>query len=91
MNIPSPLNSPLLAPQGGLPVWERGAPSSAPAAPTSADGGDVISLSRSARLLDDSEVEGILSQTIGMITGNPADAMSAHSGFDPARVAALLA
>ena len=89
MNITSPLMQPLVTTQGGLPVWEKSAASSSSPAPSSS--GDVVSISRNAaRMLEDDEVQGVLNDTMQMISGNGYTAMQAHGALDPARVAALL-
>lgn len=50
---------------------------------------DVISLS-APNLLADDEVDGVLDDTMSMISQNPMDALSVHSGLSASRVAALL-
>ena len=50
---------------------------------------DVVSLS-STNLLADDEVDGVLDDTMSMISQNPMDALSVHSGLSASRVAALL-
>ena len=50
---------------------------------------DVVSLS-SPILLADDEVDGVLDDTMSMISQNPMDALSVHSGLSASRVAALL-
>ena len=63
-----------------------GSGSAAPAA--SAAVGDVVSLS-TADLLTDAEAEGVLHETQGMILGDSAGALAAHS-LNHSRVFALL-
>ncbi|WP_291443227.1 hypothetical protein [Desulfovibrio sp.] len=50
---------------------------------------DVVSLS-STNLLADDEVDGVLDDTMSMISQNPMDALSVHSGLSASRVASLL-
>lgn len=50
---------------------------------------DVVSLS-APNLLADDEVDGVLDDTMNMISQNPMSALSAHSGLSASRVAALL-
>ena len=50
---------------------------------------DVVSLS-SPNLLADDEVDGVLADTMGMISQNPMGALSVHGGLSASRVAALL-
>ena len=50
---------------------------------------DVVSLS-APNLLDDDEVDGVLNDTMGMISQNPMSALSVHGGLSASRVAALL-
>ena len=50
---------------------------------------DVVSLS-APNLLADDEVDGVLDDTMSMISQNPMDALSVHSGLSASRVAALL-
>lgn len=50
---------------------------------------DVVSLSAPDLLADD-EVDGVLNDTMGMITQDPMSALSVHSGLSASRVAALL-
>ena len=58
---------------------------------TGAVAGDVVNLRTPPRLLDDDEVGDVFGQTLGMIAGNPLEALGVHGGLDSARVAALLA
>ena len=79
-----------------LSAWERNQPSSSAAAATAApETGDMVHVRPQprpeARLLDDSEVDAVLQSTVDMIGGDIFGAMSAHSGLDAGRVAALLA
>lgn len=41
-------------------------------------------------LLADDEVDGVLDDTMNMISQNPMDALSVHSGLSASRVASLL-
>ena len=50
---------------------------------------DVVSLS-APNLLADDEVDGVLDDTMSMISQNPMDALSVHSGLSASRVASLL-
>ena len=50
---------------------------------------DVVSLS-APNLQADDEVDGVLDDTMSMISQNPMDALSVHSGLSASRVAALL-
>lgn len=50
---------------------------------------DVVSLS-STNLLADDEVDGVLDDTMSMISQNPMNALSVHSGLSASRVASLL-
>ena len=50
---------------------------------------DVVSLS-SPNLLADDEVDGVLADTMGMISQNPMSALSVHGGLSASRVASLL-
>lgn len=50
---------------------------------------DVVSLS-SPNLLADDEVDGVLNDTMGMISQDPMSALSVHSGLSASRVASLL-
>jgi hypothetical protein len=50
---------------------------------------DVVSLS-APNLLADDEVDGVMSDTMDMISQNPMSALSVHSGLSASRVAALL-
>ena len=50
---------------------------------------DVVSLS-APNLLADDEVDGVLDDTMSMISQNPMDALSVHSGLSASRVAELL-
>ena len=50
---------------------------------------DVVSLS-STNLLADDEVDGVLDDTMSMISQNPMDALSVHNGLSASRVASLL-
>ena len=50
---------------------------------------DVVSLS-APNLLADDEVDGVLDDTMSMISQNPMDALSVHGGLSASRVASLL-
>ena len=50
---------------------------------------DVVSLS-APNLLADDEVDGVLNDTMGMISQNPMGALSVHGGLSASRVNALL-
>jgi hypothetical protein len=50
---------------------------------------DVVDI-RSMNLLDDDEVDGVLSDTIGMISQDSVGALSVHGGLTASRVASLL-
>ena len=58
-------------------------------APAASPTGDVVSLS-APNLLADDEVDGVLADTMGMISQNPMGALSVHGGLSASRVAALL-
>lgn len=51
--------------------------------------GDMVDI-HGPELLADEEVDGVLNETIGMITGDRAGALSVHSGLSESRVFALL-
>lgn len=51
--------------------------------------GDIVSLS-APNLLADDEVDGVLGDTMGMISQDPMSALSVHSGLSASRVASLL-
>ncbi len=55
----------------------------------SAPSRDVVSLS-APNLLADDEVDGVLDDTMNMISQNPMDALSVHGGLSASRVASLL-
>lgn len=57
--------------------------------PSAAQSRDVVSLSAPDLLADD-EVDGVLDNTMSMISQNPMNALSVHSGLSASRVAALL-
>ena len=50
---------------------------------------DVVSLS-APDLLADEDVDGVLNDTMGMISQNPMAALSVHGGLSASRVASLL-
>ena len=76
--------------------WERSFSASQPVAQDAAminndASGDMVSVRPQARLLEDSEVEGVLDSTLSMISNDIFGALGVHSGLDASRVAALLA
>lgn len=40
--------------------------------------------------MDDEEVQGLLSSTVGLLSGNAGDALAVHSGLDMSRAMRLL-
>ena len=71
-------------PSFAFPVMEKDDNTAA-----SAPSRDVVSLS-APNLLADDEVDGVLDDTMSMISQNPMDALSVHSGLSASRVASLL-
>ena len=92
INLSSPTNALMAAP------WER----KATVAGQEADAhgteisqmsqkGDQVRLGTMPTLLEDHEVQGVLDETMTMISNDTYAALHAHSGLDASRVAALLA